>query len=164
MTNDDHGRGNALAWFESIMEMTEPFMTGFANAGGMDDADADDAARERIQESALSVEVRSRWYVPGEREEAPAEYRILLTTGGPALQMIGELNEHGEPESAWLEYQDWGTPWTRLDLRRMAEIVDPRIVATKRKGEAPIEMRLAADDKAKEMLLAFARCFYFGEG
>lgn len=53
---------------------------------------------------------------------------------------------------------------TPLDQRRLAEVVDPRIIVTTGKGEAPIEMRLEADDNAKAYLLDFARCFYFGEG
>lgn len=71
-------------------------------------------ARERIQEGPLSVEVRSPWYTPGADEYSrnPEDFRILLSTGGPALQIRGELSEHGEPTRAWLEYQDWGTPWT----------------------------------------------------
>lgn len=70
-------------------------------------------ARERIQESPLSVEVRSGWYNPGSENEPPEEFRILLSTGGPALQIRGELDEHRQPYRAWLEYQDWGTPWTQ---------------------------------------------------
>jgi len=67
-------------------------------------------ARQRIQEDPLSVEVRSDWASPGE-ELTAGEFRILLCTGGPAVQIRGELNR-GEPCRAWLEYQDWGTPWT----------------------------------------------------
>lgn len=73
-------------------------------------ADADEA-RQRIEEDPLSVEVRSDWSAPGEPLEA-GEFRILLCTGGPAVQIRGELNR-GEPCRAWLEYQDWGTPWTQ---------------------------------------------------
>lgn len=73
-------------------------------------ADEDDA-RQRIDEDPLSVEVRSDWSAPGEPLEA-GEFRILLCTGGPAVQIRGELNR-GEPCRAWLEYQDWGTPWTQ---------------------------------------------------
>jgi hypothetical protein len=38
---------------------------------------------------------------------------ILLSTGGPALRIVGELNQWQEPARCWLEIQDWGTPWTR---------------------------------------------------
>lgn len=96
-------------------------------------------ARERIEESALSVQVRGGWYIPGEAHDRigePEEFEILLTTGGPALRIRGELDEHCQPRRAWLEYQDWGTPWT--------EFLGP---------EAPSQ-----DD-----LLAFASVFYFGE-
>lgn len=68
-------------------------------------------ARERILESPLSVQVRSGWTDPGATFEAE-EFEILLSTGGPALRILGELDEHKQPSRAWLEYQDWGTPWT----------------------------------------------------
>jgi hypothetical protein len=73
--------------------------------------DADDA-RERIEEDALSVEVRSGWVCVGE-EMTPEDFAILLTTGGPAVRIRGELDEHGEPYRAWLEVQDWGKPWSQ---------------------------------------------------
>jgi hypothetical protein len=95
-----------------------------------------DAVRERIQESVLSVEVRSAWYNPGDpdcRDMAPEEFQILLTTGGPALRLCGELDEHCQPTRAVLQFQDWGTPWTDYYTGDM------------------------------DTLLAFASCFYFGE-
>ena len=67
-------------------------------------------AREAIEEDALSVEVRSGWCTPGGESE-PEEYQILLTTGGPALRIIGELGAYGMPHNARLEMQDWFLPW-----------------------------------------------------
>jgi hypothetical protein len=75
------------------------------------DCESEESARERISEDPLSVEVRSDWTSPGEPLEA-AEFCILLCTGGPAVRIRGELNR-GEPVRAWLEHQDWGTPWTQ---------------------------------------------------
>jgi hypothetical protein len=92
-------------------------------------------AEQRIQADALSVEVRSGWVSVGYHEDMrPEEFCISLSTGGPATRIIGELNEHGEPTSARLQAQDWSTLWA--DYRE-------------------------ADEEA---LLAYARCFYFGEG
>ena len=68
-------------------------------------------ALDAIQQDPLEVQVRSDWTNPGETMEAN-EFMILLCTGGPAVRIVGELNEHGEPCRAWMEYQDWGTPWT----------------------------------------------------
>jgi hypothetical protein len=96
------------------------------------DCKSDDEARERIQEDALSIEVRSDWTTPGETMKAE-EFCILLSTGGPATRIRGELDEHGEPQRAWLEAQDWFQPWTQF---------------------------FGADQAT---LLAYARCFYFGE-
>jgi len=82
-----------------------------------DDADA---LRERIEQMPLAVDVRSGWQSPGETL-TPGEYQILLTTGGPALRIIGELTTSGEPDTARLEYQDWGTPWTAYTLAQAEE-------------------------------------------
>lgn len=70
----------------------------------------EDDARQRINEDALSVEVRSGWQTPGEDFTA-AEFSITLCTGGPAVRIRGLLDNYGVPDTAWLEYQDWGTPW-----------------------------------------------------
>jgi hypothetical protein len=95
-------------------------------------------AQQRITEDALSVEVRSGWYVPGgalEDSAVPVEYTILLGTGGPAARIIGDLDEHCQPTSAHFEYQDWFKPWTRA--------------------------RLSSADE--DVLLKYAQQFYFGE-
>jgi hypothetical protein len=125
-----HAKQQAQAQFEFIKEMVE----------GLDD-DADEA-RERIQEDALSVQVRSGWYDPGTMDVKPEEFEILLCTGGPAVRIIGSLSEHGEPEDARLECQDWFQPWTDY----MPSGIDGAIARGWR-----------------DVLLAYARCFYFGE-
>lgn len=79
----------------------------------------EDAAREAIEQDALSVETRSGWHAPGEAGE-DEEYCILLCTGGPAVRIIGELGQYGEATSARLQYQDWGTPWTEYITTREA--------------------------------------------
>ena len=68
-------------------------------------------AHDRIREDALSVEVRTGWHAPGEAGK-PDEYMILLSTGGPASRIVGDLNEYGAPTTARLEVQDWFKPWT----------------------------------------------------
>lgn len=103
-----------------------------------DEAKEREHIEQRIQECPLSVQVRGGWYSPGQAHDRigePEEFEILLSTGGPALRIRGELDEHCEPSRAWLEFQDWGTPWTEFH------------------GEgAP----------AQDTLLAFCRVFYFG--
>lgn len=76
------------------------------------DCASEDEARDRIQEDPLSVQVRSGWYSPGETDQQPEEFEILLCTGGPAVRIMGDLNSFGQPTRAYLQYQDWGTPWT----------------------------------------------------
>ena len=88
-------------------------------------------ARAAIQEDPLSVQVRSDWE-NSSSEFAASEFQILLCTGGPAVRIMGELQK-GQPCRAWLEYQDWGTPWT---------------------------MYFGAD---QSVLLAYCQEFYFGE-
>lgn len=59
-------------------------------------------------------------------------YEITLAGGGPAVRISGELDEHNEPYTARIEYQDWFTQWT--------------------------EYRPASE----ELLLRFAQRHYFG--
>ena len=69
-------------------------------AGGC--ADRDDAST-RAHENALSVEVRSGWSEVG-AVGAPEEFRIVLCTGGPHVEIRGELDQNGEPRGARLDY------------------------------------------------------------
>jgi len=68
-----------------------------------------DDIEEACRESALSIDVRSGWGTPGTLE--PEEFQILLSTGGPALRITGDL-ANGEPDRPRIQHQDWGTPWT----------------------------------------------------
>jgi hypothetical protein len=129
MSNLENARNQALAQFASIREMVEALKAA-------DDTD-DDTAREAIEQDALSVEVRSGWASVGATLE-PLEFRILLCTGGPAVQIVGELTEHNEAFEPRLQYQDWFTPWTDLHG-----------------ADLP-------DDLA-EILEAYCAVFYFGE-
>jgi len=87
-----------------------------------DCADRDDA-ETRIAEDPLSVEFRSGWCTSPDDFE-PEEFCVLLTTGGPAVRIIGEL-DRGEPTSALLEVQDWGKPWTEYIPRDESGTVCP---------------------------------------
>ena len=71
-----------------------------------------EAIEERAREQALSVELRSGWYTPGEQPEAE-EGMILLSTGGPALRLLCDVSD-GELTRPRLEHQNWGTPWTEM--------------------------------------------------
>jgi hypothetical protein len=74
-------------------------------------------ARKAITDGALSVEVRTDWHVPGADNMAkPDEYKILLCWGGPEVQIIGDLNVHNEPVTAFLEYRDWLKTWETYPL------------------------------------------------
>lgn len=120
-TEISHAEQNARSWMESIIEMVSALDEPEQDDDGNDiprtidgDEVTQEEAQERIQESPLSVEVRSGWCSLAEWADAPQpeEFCVLLSTGGPALRIIGDLNHHGEPECPRLEYQDWGTPWT----------------------------------------------------
>ena len=69
-------------------------------------------AEEQLQETPLSVEVRSGWGSATELQ--PEEYRIVLTIGGPSLSIQGDLDQYQEPCTAVMLMQDWGTPLTEF--------------------------------------------------
>jgi len=73
-----------------------------------DCSDRDDASH-RIAEDPLSIRVFGE-KVDGAWEVDNVEF--LLTTGGPAVRIMAEVDDHGMPDRAWMEVQDWGTPWT----------------------------------------------------
>jgi len=116
------------SWADEFPDDAEE-LTELEEAAG--DGDDEDDARQRIDEDPLSIEIGG-WWSPGSEPE-PTEYRILLTTGGPAVRIVGELGAYNEPDSAQLEVQDWWKPWT--------------------------EYR----DVDEDVLLAYVRCFYFGD-
>ena len=120
----------AEAQVSSIVEMVEALQKA--------EEEGDDTKREEaetaIHEDPLSVEVRSGWTSPGAKMEAE-EFCILLCTGGPAVRIVGDLSEHGEPTRARVQHQDWGTPW--------------------------IEIFPSSDDREK--ILTYCQQFYFGE-
>lgn len=154
-TKNDAAREQARAQMDSILEMIAALEVDYdrleeledrgdldqdeleelgelrASAGDCKDADE---ARQRIEEYALSVEVRSGWSSPG-GEMQPEEFRILLCTGGPAVQVVGELDKYNEPDKARLQYQDWFTPWEELIL----------------------------SSEEYDALLTYCQCFYFGD-
>ena len=86
------------------------------------DAESEDEAREILQQDPLSVEYRSGWSTDP-RELEPEEFCVLLCTGGPAVRIRGELGERGSIHRAWLEYQDWFTPWTHYSDADSATLV-----------------------------------------
>jgi hypothetical protein len=125
---DDEDRGTAPeAYGDWLDEYGEELEELKKDAGECKDREE---AEQRIQEDALSVRIF------GERTNGEWEadkFEILLTTGGPAVRIMGELDGE-DPKHAWLEVQDWGTPWTEY-----------------------------YESNIRDTLLTYCRCFYFGE-
>jgi hypothetical protein len=89
--------------------------------------------RDHVTEIPLSLLVRSDWHVPG-GESTYSQFELLLSTGGPAIRILGELDSYCEPYRPALQFSDWGVSWT--------DHPESNIYA----------------------LLWFARHFYYGEG
>lgn len=81
----------------------------------LQDDDLQDQASDAIYEHPLSVEVRSGWHIPYEPLH-PEEYQIMLCTGGTGIRLIGLLDSFDAPDTARLEYCDWGIPWTEYPI------------------------------------------------
>jgi len=125
-TTQTDAQKQGRAQLESIVGM----MTALSLGKQWDGQDAETA----IEDSPLCIEVRQGWHIPG-GDSADTEYCITLCTGGPAVRVIGDL-DHGDPTTAILQCQDWGTPWTRV-----SGITDDETV----------------------VLLAYARQLYYGD-
>lgn len=130
---ENHGLEQAIAQFDSIREMVETY----ESARGQENEQEAEEAEQAIHDDPLSVMVRSDWYAVGSDIPKPAEFEILLCTGGPAVRILGELDEHYQPVKAIIQHQDWFKPWTDWQPS-------------------------GASDK-QEILLAYCRQFYFGD-
>lgn len=122
----DHSNEAGRGLLASIMELVARFDS--------EDYKDREAAQDEAYEMPLSVLIRSEWYAPGKKAN-PAEFELLLGTGGPAVRIIGALNEYCEPISARLQNQDWFEPWRDLSLT----------------------------SEEQSAALRFAQCFYYGE-
>ena len=98
----NEGQEQAAAQYAAIVQM-------LADLDAAEDSDAAYQHMQRIADHPLHVLVRSDWTLPGDSMEA-AEFQILLCTGGPAVRIVGELDQ-GAPCLARMEYRTWDTPW-----------------------------------------------------
>ncbi len=94
----NRAKAQAEAQFSGIKELLETL----AKAQNNGNEEEENTALEAILNDPLSVEIQR-------------QYIILLCTGGPAVRIIGELDEYDQPATARLQFQDWFTPWTDLD-------------------------------------------------
>ena len=135
-----HAISNARGQLESIKELYRNYL----EADLIDDYDKQDELREQAQEEALSVEFKSGW-TSNPEEMKPEEFKILLSTGGPACQIVGKIDYGScEPIDIEIQYQDWGTPWEPLQLNSTYADRSPNITS---------------DYEALEW---FCNCFYLG--
>ena len=125
--DDNRSEGQAQAQLDHIIELMNAIHQTAETQDVVEfdgETVSDKDLRARAFENALSVEFRGGWVTQGSTtrtadENAAYEYeefKILLCTGGPGVQIMGELSQYGEPEHCWIEHQDWGTPWTRLQI------------------------------------------------
>ena len=131
----NHALQNAIGHIESIVEDYENFnYIESLNVTCDEDYKKQEEIKESILNSALSIEFRSGW-TSNPNDIELEEFKILLTWGGPALRVIGELNHYKEPENIKMQYQNWGTCWTDFEIT----------------------------ENQQEALNWFCNCFYFGE-
>ena len=145
ITKENHALTNCKGQLEEIIDLHKRFNFD----------ETDDEAREDIEQlgrdMALDVCYRSQdWVEVGSAHPSftgsspklePTQGRILLTTGGPACQVICDL-ENNWPSNPEIQWQDWGTPWTH----------------TRIKTELGIDY-----DTANEALVWFINLFWWGE-
>jgi len=140
-TKEAHAITNARGQLESIKELYR----NYKQAESDDDYTREDEIREQAQDEALSFEFRSGW-TSNPEEMKPEEFKILLSTGGPACQIVGKIDYGScEPIDIEIQYQDWFTPWEPLQLNCTYADRSPNITS---------------DYEALEW---FCNCFYFGQ-
>lgn len=153
MSEEEHGLQNARCFLETLVETFEEIdrLQDRLMTDGDEVGDEVEELEEDLRDHALCVDVRSGWAAHAACME-PEEYRILTTTGGPACQVCGELDEHGQPSTAEIQHQDWFKPWTELST--YGYLLD-------KQGDQPglLDRALELD----QLVLRFAQLFYFEE-
>ena len=87
-------------WVELNSEDAEELAELEEQAG---EYESEDEARDAISETPLSAEVRSGWHSVGEDAGEPEEFRIVLCTGGPHVELTGDIGG-----SVRVVFKDWG--------------------------------------------------------
>ena len=121
-TKPNHALANCKGQLENIIELYK--LSNAAHDASLNCAlerSTDDPGRDIEQEArdmALDVCYRSQDWIEVGRNESfePTQGRILLTTGGPACQVICDL-ENNWPSNPEIQWQDWGTPWTHTRIK-----------------------------------------------
>tara|TARA_R100001510_G_C7454934_1_gene78077 strand:+ start:20 stop:472 length:453 start_codon:yes stop_codon:yes gene_type:complete len=113
-TVENHALDNAKAKLEDIIEFHKKYNEWDEQKEASNhypNGDIDKLLQD-AQSSVLSIEYRqSCWQSVGSELKA-SQGRLLLTFGGPACQIITDLDEHGEPSgNVEIQYQDWFKPW-----------------------------------------------------
>ena len=120
MTEDTDALDAARACLDSIAELLAVYR-----------ADPCDGTLGALEELPLEVSVRcASWSTPHDTLVAD-EYRILLCTGGPAVQITGDYDPGDGPVNTCIQHQNWFTSWRdlpttdaqRTDLLEFAHLV-----------------------------------------
>jgi len=96
-------------------------MRDLINAAG--ECKSREDAIDRIMEDPLSIQFRGGWH-DRDSESEDEEFMILLTTGGPAVRIIGEFGQGRSIHRVYLQVQDWGTPWTDYYEENISDVLE----------------------------------------
>ena len=116
-TKENHAITNCKGQLENIIELYKLSHKALVDSFWDDERDIEDEARHM----ALDVCWKSDdWQAVG-AELTPTKGRVLLTTGGPAGQVVCDLDGDvaSNPEIQW---QDWGTPWTTPSIQNELQL------------------------------------------
>lgn len=131
-------KNQAKAQVESIVELIQYLSWDWDGLADDEiphplDYQSREEVEQSIQEKPLSVEVRSGWASSHHLFDAE-EFRIVLCTGGPHVEIQGDVGLHGEPQDVKVLYADWAE-----------------------KGEYILS------DEEEQAVTEFCQQFYFGE-
>ena len=115
-TKQNHALANCKGQLENIIDLYKRFNFD-ETLGALDKEEIEELAKDE----ALDVCWKSDdWQAVG-AELTPTKGRVLLTTGGPACQVVCDLDGDvgSNPEIQW---QDWGTPWTTPSIQNELQL------------------------------------------
>ncbi len=122
--DDDTAQIALEAWEEEWQEELSDLEEAASCCG--EKCESREDAEDFIQADPLSIQFRGGWYAPGDEDKGgdAEEFEILLTTGGPAVRIIGEFGQGKQIHRVSLQVQDWFTPWTDYYEEGISDVLE----------------------------------------
>ena len=120
MKNNDDDIQAAMNLVEDITKLNRKLI----RAIGAKDSNEESSLRGKLQAQVYGVSVREGWKQPGSGEADLNEFMLVLSSGGPTVKIVGELDCDDRPVEARLIVQGAGPEHTIILTGEQQRAID----------------------------------------